>query len=107
MTARFLALLAALVLATLAAPAGAQCRTDEECSGENICTSGVCKTPRLWELFPSGSTPSPDQDRYVIKTTPNDCDARKGQYSPKLVSDSMANVRCALPRGVTPSTKAR
>jgi hypothetical protein len=105
-TALFLALLAALPLTNSVGAADSQCRRDDDCAGETICLQGACKTPRLWELFPPASTPSPDQDRYVIKTTLDKCGTRKGQSSPKLGGDSQDNVRCLLPRGAVPAASS-
>jgi hypothetical protein len=101
-----LALLVALSLTDSVGVADSQCMRDDDCAGEAICLRGACKTPRLWELFPPTSTPSPDQDRYVIKTTSSQCRIRKGQSSPKLGGDSQDKIRCLLPRGVVPAASA-
>lgn len=101
------ALLAALLLTNSVTAADSQCRRDEDCAGETICLQGACKTPRLWELFPGTSTPFPDQDRYVIKTTSDQCSAQKGQSSPELGGDSKDNPRCLLPRGAVPASSSQ
>lgn len=102
-TGRAFALLVALTSMNSVGAADSQCRRDDDCAGEEICVSGACKIPRLWELFPRTSMPSPDQERYVIKTTSDHCGARNGQSSAKLGGDSKDYPRCLLPQGSMPS----
>ena len=106
MSATAFVLVVLVAMAQSVAAAESQCRKDDDCAGEAICLRGACATPRLWELFPPTSTPSPLQNLPVIKTTAEQCNARKGQSSPKLGGDSQALPRCLLPSGTSPGASA-
>jgi hypothetical protein len=75
------------------------CKHDMQCKGDRICEKNVCVSPRVGDLFPGSSTPSPLVNRRIIKTTRTDCDQRRGQHRP--IDDPKAGdmVRCVLPAG--------
>ena len=88
-----------LALCSYASAQSEGCQHDMQCKGERICEKNVCVSPRVGDLFPGSSTPSPYVNRRIIKTSRTDCDQRRGQHRP--IDDPKAGdmVRCVLPAG--------